>query len=81
MVDQKQPVPGTKMVIWGDPKGVGEVFVVQSIKDALALWSLVNEKPGVLVISAPNPDELALLFQKYFKLELDYDEPNLLFLR
>jgi hypothetical protein len=63
MIYQEQSVEGTQMVIWGDPKGAGEVFVVHSIKAALALWSLVSERPGLLVISAPDPDELALLFQ------------------
>jgi hypothetical protein len=63
MIYEQQHVHGTQVVLWGDPKGSGEVFIVQSIKDALALWSLLSKKPGVLVISAPNPDELLLLFR------------------
>jgi hypothetical protein len=64
MVYEQQHVQGTQLVLWGDPKGKGEVFIVQSTKDALALWNLLSNKPGVLVISAPNPEELALLFPK-----------------
>ena len=64
MIYQQQPIEGTQMVLWGDPKEAKEVHVTQSVRDAAALWSVYgSKKTGVLVISAPKASELALLLQ------------------
>ena len=59
-------IPGTQLVIWGDPAGAGEVFIFQSIDSGRSFWNLMgNSRPGACVVVAPEPDELKLLTARY----------------
>jgi hypothetical protein len=60
--EQQNPFEGSpmsKIRIWCDTENLrGEVFIVQSVKEALAIWGTRDSRPGMMVISAPDPTEL-----------------------
>jgi hypothetical protein len=59
-------IPGTQLVIWGEPGGAGEVFIFPSIDSGRAFWNLWgNSRPGACVVVAPDHDELKLLTARY----------------
>jgi hypothetical protein len=61
ILEQQNPFEGqseSKIRIWCDTENFGEMFIVQSVKEAVALWNLRDSRPGMIVVAAPDLTEL-----------------------